>query len=201
MASLAPLMQEIAAIFSSKTKQRLDALKTQNLKSKIYKNSIWIHCSSLGEYEMAKPLIRSFKNQNLLISFFSPSGYNQCLETETLKKLYLPLDSEKAAKEAFENLEPKAFILIKYEFWLNFMTESINQKVPIYLVSGLFRKNHFLSKTYAKPWRNVLGRFNRLYLQNHGSMDLAKEWGFGNTTFSGDLRFNQVAFTKNPRRG
>jgi len=70
MASLAPLMQEIAAIFSSKTKQRLDALKTQNLKSKIYKNSIWIHCSSLGEYEMAKPLIRSFKNQNLLISFF-----------------------------------------------------------------------------------------------------------------------------------
>ena len=40
---------------------------------------IWIHASSLGEFEQGRPLIemikRNFPNEKILLTFFSPSGY------------------------------------------------------------------------------------------------------------------------------
>ncbi len=42
------------------------------------KKLLWFHSSSLGEFEQAKPIIEELKknqNLNILITFFSPSGY------------------------------------------------------------------------------------------------------------------------------
>ena len=43
------------------------------------KKNIWFHVSSLGEFEIARPLIEelklNFSDLNILITFFSPSGY------------------------------------------------------------------------------------------------------------------------------
>lgn len=42
------------------------------------KKLIWFHSSSLGEFEQAKPIIEHLKKDkdvNVLITFFSPSGY------------------------------------------------------------------------------------------------------------------------------
>ena len=40
---------------------------------------IWIHASSLGEFEQGRPLIEKIKREQpdarILLSFFSPSGY------------------------------------------------------------------------------------------------------------------------------
>ncbi|MEG0253814.1 MAG: glycosyltransferase N-terminal domain-containing protein, partial [Muribaculaceae bacterium] len=40
---------------------------------------IWIHASSLGEFEQGRPLIEMIKRNNptqkILLTFFSPSGY------------------------------------------------------------------------------------------------------------------------------
>src|SRR5689334_7626675 len=41
--------------------------------------TVWIHCSSLGEFEQGKPVMEKIKllypDNKLLITFFSPSGY------------------------------------------------------------------------------------------------------------------------------
>ena len=40
---------------------------------------VWMHCASLGEFEMGKPILEGFLNRNPhwsgVVTFFSPSGY------------------------------------------------------------------------------------------------------------------------------
>jgi 3-deoxy-D-manno-octulosonic-acid transferase len=40
---------------------------------------IWVHCASLGEFEQGRPLIEAIKKKfppyRILLTFFSPSGY------------------------------------------------------------------------------------------------------------------------------
>ncbi|MDG1099154.1 MAG: glycosyltransferase N-terminal domain-containing protein [Bacteroidia bacterium] len=192
---VAPLLQSLGAKISSKIEKRVLGLKAQNLDSLSHDQNIWFHCSSLGEFEMAKPLMNLFIKDGasqVVVSFFSPSGYENCNETEGLKKFYLPLDSKQNALRVFKAIKPKVFILVKYEFWLNYMVQAQKSGVPSFLISGLFRDNHFLSKYYAKPWRRYLSQFNALYLQNKKSVQLAQSWSFSNAILSGDMRINRV---------
>ena len=72
------------------------------------------------------------------------------------------------------------------------MAQGQKSAVPSFLISGLFRDDHFISKYYAKPWRRQLSQFNALYLQNEKSVQLAQSWGFSNAILSGDTRINKV---------
>lgn len=192
---VAPLLQLLGAKFSLKIEKRVMGLKAQDLNSFSHNQNIWFHCSSLGEFEMAKPLIDLFLKDGasqVVVSFFSPSGYENCPEVNGLKKFYLPLDSKQNALRVFSAIKPKAFVLVKYEFWLNYMAQAQKRAVPSFLISGLFRDDHFLSKFYAKPWRKQLSQFNALYLQNEKSVQLALSWGFSNAILSGDIRINKV---------
>ena len=56
--------------------------------------NIWFHVSSLGEFEIAKPIIetlkKSFDNIKIIVTFFSPSGYENSKEYRFADtKLYL----------------------------------------------------------------------------------------------------------------
>ena len=43
------------------------------------RETIWMHCSSLGEFEQGRPVLERLRalypDQRIIISFFSPSGY------------------------------------------------------------------------------------------------------------------------------
>ena len=48
---------------------------------------------------MAIPLLKKFSNHKLIISFFSPSGYQNFKYTqENLSKVYLPIDYKRNAE-------------------------------------------------------------------------------------------------------
>ncbi len=75
----------ITSFFNNKNKKLIlghrNTIKTI-FKSKIFDVNdeiIWFHSASLGEFEQARPIIESIKerfpNYKILISFFSPSGY------------------------------------------------------------------------------------------------------------------------------
>ena len=59
-------------------------------------NIYWFHCSSYGEYLQVEPVIEGVKEIEpdaiVILSFFSPSGYDQ-VEAENIDcKIYLPFD-------------------------------------------------------------------------------------------------------------
>ncbi|NJM16106.1 MAG: hypothetical protein HC896_12690 [Bacteroidales bacterium] len=53
--------------------------KILKYKLKGIERPVWVHCSSLGEFEQGRPLIEKIKDQypekRILLTFFSPSGY------------------------------------------------------------------------------------------------------------------------------
>ena len=159
------------------------------------KNTVWVHCSSLGEFEQAKPIIIDYRLINpthkILLTFFSPSGYEIRKNTQLANWVfYLPLDSPSNAREFVRIVNPIKAIFVKYDFWFNYMSELKDNKIPLYSVSSKFRieQSFFKYKWFAKQLKNI----SHFFVQDIMSAQLLKKIGFTNVTISGDTRFDSV---------
>ena len=159
------------------------------------KNTVWVHCSSLGEFEQAKPIIIDYRLINpthkILLTFFSPSGYEIRKNTQLANWVfYLPLDSPSNAREFVRIVNPIKAIFVKYDFWFNYMSELNDNKIPLYSVSSKFRieQSFFKYKWFAKQLKNI----SHFFVQDIMSAQLLKKIGFTNVTISGDTRFDSV---------
>ncbi len=157
---------------------------------------VWIHAPSLGEFEQAIPIIEKIKTDfpthKILLSFFSPSGY-EAQKNYFLADLvtYLPLDSEKNAKEFIAYYQPKLAIFIKYDFWYYFYKQCKESKIPLFCVSTLFRSSQSFFTNKLK-FNNVLNFVTHFFVQNEESKKLLKKINLNNSTVSGDTRFDRV---------
>ena len=127
-----------AALFNAKAKLWVNGRK--NIFQKIEEvtkgeqNIVWFHCASLGEFEQGRPLIEKirseFPDKKIVLSFFSPSGYEIRKNYEVADVVcYLPLDSKKNAKQFLTVVHPSFAIFVKYEFWPNLLKELQNKKI------------------------------------------------------------------------
>ena len=164
---------------------------------------IWFHCASLGEFEQGRPIIENlkfqipnFKSYKIVLTFFSPSGYEIRKNYEFADVVcYLPLDTKQNARLFLEKVHPEMAIFVKYEFWPNILKELNSRKIKTLLVSGIFRKNQvfFKSNKFAKKFmQNSLKAFNHFFVQDINSKQLLNNIGFNNVTISGDTRFDSV---------
>ncbi len=159
---------------------------------------IWIHCSSLGEFEQGRPVIESFKQQyaqfKILITFFSPSGYEAKKNDAVADWIfYLPMDSSIHAKKFFDIVQPKIIFFIKYEYWFYYLTEAKKRNIPLLLVSGIFRKEQVFFKWYGNFYKNMLHCFTHFFVQTKISVELLQNIGFEkNISICGDTRFDRV---------
>lgn len=165
---------------------------------------IWIHAASLGEYEQGLPVIeklkKEFQNHFILLTFFSPSGYEVRKNTKAADAVcYLPMDTQRNAKRFLDMVKPVLAIFIKYEIWPNYLKTLDSRKVPIVLISAIFSKRQAYFKWYGGFIRKALGRFTKIFVQNEASQQLMKEIGIEETILSGDTRFDRVAFIREQR--
>lgn len=159
--------------------------------------TIWFHAASLGEYEQGLPVMEELKNKfpnhKLVLTFFSPSGYevrkNNPIADVTI---YLPWDTRHNVKKFLKIVRPEKVIFVKYEFWINYLSELKKQQIPTYLISGIFREDQAFFKWYGGFYRKVLKTFAHFFVQNKSSEKLIKSLGFTNVTISGDTRFDRV---------
>jgi len=159
--------------------------------------NIWIHCASLGEFEQGRPLIEAVKKMRpeykIILTFFSPSGYEIRKNYVNADYVcYLPADTPGNAGKFVELANPSAAIFVKYEFWNNYMLQLKNKGIPLYLVSGIFRKDQHFFKWYGGFFRRMLFRFSHIFVQDASSADLLKAIGIENVTAAGDTRFDRV---------
>src|SRR5690606_21764137 len=92
-------------------------------------------------------------------------------------------------------------IFVKYEFWINYLSELKKQEIPTYLISGIFREKQAFFKWYGGFYRKALNSFVYFFVQNKSSKDLVENIGFTNVTVSGDTRFDRVfAISKRDNR-
>ncbi len=192
----------IASLFNHKAKLWLKGRKNifDSLHLKFKNNTsktVWVHCASLGEFEQGRPLIEKIKKTypeiKIFLTFFSPSGYEiRKNYSEADYIFYLPLDTTSNAKKLIDIVKPTAVFFIKYEFWFNYLNALKEKNIPTYLISGIFRPNHYFFKSYALWYRNQLKNFNYFFVQNETSKSLLNSIEIQNVTIAGDTRFDRV---------
>jgi 3-deoxy-D-manno-octulosonic-acid transferase len=159
---------------------------------------IWMHCSSLGEFEQGRPVLEAIKQQyptaKTLLTFFSPSGYEVRKNNSGADYvMYLPMDSKANARKFINLVQPNLVIWIKYEYWFYYLTELKKKQVPLLLVSGIFRPDQPFFKWYGRLHWYMLESFNHLFVQTDTSKELLGTIGFTkNVSVSGDTRFDRV---------
>jgi 3-deoxy-D-manno-octulosonic-acid transferase len=160
---------------------------------------IWFHCSSVGEFEQARPLIEWFraerKEYKILLTFFSPSGYELRKNYELADWVfYLPMDLPHNVKTFLDIVRPKAAIFIKYEFWYNYLRILKKRNIDTYIASAIFRPSQIFFKWYGRFFVKALGTYKKIFVQDDASAELLGGLGYkDNVIVSGDTRFDRVA--------
>ena len=159
---------------------------------------IWLHVASLGEFEQGRPLIEALRESHpeyrILLTFFSPSGYEIRKNYAGADYIfYLPIDTRKQVRQFLDIAHPEVVIFVKYEFWLNFLTELRRRRIRTFVVSAIFRRNSVFFRFYGGLWRKALKTFEVLFVQNEESKTLLSELGYPNVVVAGDTRFDRVA--------
>ncbi|MGO3236898.1 MAG: 3-deoxy-D-manno-octulosonic acid transferase [Psychroflexus halocasei] len=158
-------------------------------------NPIWIHAASLGEYEQAVPLIEVFKSKGyeVVVSFFSPSGYDIKKNDNLIDvATYLPLDTKSDMQKFVKIINPKMALFIKYDVWPNLMKILKQKDIPTYLISANFRENQIYFKWYGNFFLKALQSFDIVFVQNKESEKLAQELHLKSIEISGDTRYDRV---------
>lgn len=159
---------------------------------------IWVHCSSLGEFEQGRPLIekliKQYPSDNILLTFFSPSGYEIRKNYDGAAWVfYLPMDSAHNAREIFDILEPRMMILVKYDYWYYYITECKKRNIPLLMISAIFNKRQPFFKWYGDLHRKMLHSFTHIFVQDDHSKQLLESLNIKNVTVTGDTRFDRVS--------
>jgi 3-deoxy-D-manno-octulosonic-acid transferase len=192
----------VASLFNSKAKLwvsgRRKLIEKLPDNSKKQQKINWFHCASLGEFEQGRPLIEKIKklhpDEKILITFYSPSGYEIRKNYELADWVtYLPLDLKSNMTAFVEKVNPHKVFIIKYEFWFNLLTVLHEHKIPAYLISGKFRKEHIFFQWQGAWFLSRLKQgFTHFFVQDEPSLQILNDHGIQNATIAGDTRIDRV---------
>jgi 3-deoxy-D-manno-octulosonic-acid transferase len=193
----------IAFLFNAKARKWIRGRRDiiQVIKSTLPHNEerIWIHCSSLGEFEQGRPLIDSIKkdhpHKKIVLTFFSPSGYEVRKDYEHADYVfYLPMDGCKTAARFIRAVNPALAIFVKYEFWYHYLRTLRKSNIPTIIIAAAFRPSQPFFHKYGSFFRKMLQSFTYFFVQDQASKDLLATIGYtDNVIVAGDTRYDRVA--------
>lgn len=189
----------VAAFFGNKkAKLWIEGRKTFPEKSNDSGRWVWIHVSSLGEFEQGRPVIEAIKKNHpaikILLSFFSPSGYEIRKDYPLADEvLYLPDDTMENAQKWIERHNFLAAIFVKYDFWFNYIKCLYDNDIPLYYISVTLSPKHFFFKWYGKWFARQLQQVKHFYVQDKETAFNLYCIQLNKVTVCGDTRFDRVA--------
>ncbi|WP_315053385.1 glycosyltransferase N-terminal domain-containing protein [Chryseobacterium indoltheticum] len=194
---------KVLSLFNDKTKkgvegrkQSLDIVKSAfSASDKV----LWMHAASLGEYEQGLPVLeklkKNFPNHKILITFFSPSGYENVVKKKHIADAicYLPFDKESTVKEFVSQFDCELFFTVKYDYWYNLLAELKHKNVKTFVISALFYERQSFFTTYGKWFvKQLKQNITWFFHQTQHSYVLAKNIGLLKSSVTGDTRFDRV---------
>jgi 3-deoxy-D-manno-octulosonic-acid transferase len=159
-------------------------------------NVYWFHCASLGEFEQARPLIEKIKTNSpevsILLSFFSPSGYEIRKEYAFADYVcYLPIDTKKNAQQFLSSVKIEKVFFVKYEVWPSFFNEIKKNEISFYLISATFRPGQIYFRDSGKWFLNLLKLPTQIFVQDEASKTLLEKHKV-DSIVAGDTRYDKV---------
>ena len=211
---LIPIVVVIGSIGLCFNKKLRDGLFGRFQTRKVLKNYLnelngderiyWFHASSHGEFLQTKPVLLGLKevepHAKLIVSFFSPSGYQHVNDESIDCKFYLPLDFYWTVKSALRLVRPEKLIFAAYDIWPNLVWAAKELGIPTVLFAARFKKGTGkLLPVVRNFYHHVYKDFHSIYTitkTDHNHLQLMLE-NSSNTTLRvfGNPRYDHVKST------
>ena len=160
---------------------------------------VWFHSSSLGEFEQAKPIIEELKKNkgiNILVTFFSPSGYDNSRKYPFADLVsYLPFDTKANASKFIQIVKPKLSVLMRYDIWPNHIWAMKSFNVPTFLVDATMKESSKRAFPFIKNFHKYLFRdVTKILTVSRSDADGFRNFGCNDKQVMavGDTRFDRV---------
>lgn len=189
----------ISSIWNSKSKQwikgRKNWISSVNQLPQKSEYRIWFHVASLGEFEQARPVIEKIKEvrpgTEIILSFFSPSGYEFKKDYEFALVLYLPADLPGNPEKWLNAVQPDMAVFVKYDLWPGYLNSLSTLHIPAILFSANWMPGKGMDSWSNPLTKNLLKKFKIIYLQRSSHLALFKKLGFNNIGVAGDTRIDR----------
>ena len=160
-------------------------------------NPVVFHCASLGEFDQALPVIQAFRKtfpgQDILISFFSPSGYEKVhVKYPEWDLLYLPLDTPGNMREWVRILQPCMVFFARYEFWPNLLASLKKAGIDYVFFSSVFRPGTPMFSPWMGFLRQLVLSSRVIFVQDERSESLLRKYPGTKVVRAGDTRIDRV---------
>jgi 3-deoxy-D-manno-octulosonic-acid transferase len=160
---------------------------------------LWVHASSVGEFEQARPVIAELKEKipglDVVVSFFSDSGYEARKNyPDATAVIYLPLDTPDNARKLVSLIKPDVFMLMRYDFWPNHL-EAIKRSGAkmVLAAAALPPGSPYLKRGLKGLYRDLFSLFDGIFtIDVKDRNTFRSEFGYMNAVKAGDPRFDQV---------
>lgn len=162
----------------------------------------WFHCASLGEFDMALPVMEELKQQiegcQIIVTFFSPSGMEHYHKRNHVADsvYYLPYDIPSKLNTFIDQNNPVACFLVKYEFWPNLIYCLNKHNVKTVSICTVLRADQRFFKWWGGLFRKSLGQVNEFYVQTKQTHELLNRLNIRDVEVTGDTRYDRVLANK-----
>ncbi len=202
------LLLKLVALWHPKAKLlvegRKETLVALGELPKTTKKRFWFHCASLGEYDMALPLMEACHKSNpeleIFVSFYSPSGMQHYHKRGFVPNavFYLPADTQSQMKSLVQAVAADRLYLLKYEFWPNLLRAAQVAGLEVFAVNTILRPSQVYFQWYGGFFRKALQRVSYFGVQNEATSALLSGVGIAAQKIEvlGDLRWNRVLQAK-----
>jgi len=134
------------------------------------RGGIWIHVTSVGEYEQARPIIAAIRAREgkgptpVIVTHFSPSGYEFALRRPCADLHdYLPLDRPADMRRLVRSWRPRLLLFVKFDCWPNLVLAAEEAGVPICLLAASLAPHSGRLNPLVRPlFRDLFDRFQHI---------------------------------------
>lgn len=160
---------------------------------------LWIHASSVGEFEQARTIIAELRERipemDVVVSFFSDSGYETRKHyPDAAAVFYLPLDTPENARRLAELIGAEIFMLMRYDFWPNHLAAIKQSGAKMILAAAaLPAGSPYLKRGLRGFYRTIFSLFDEIFaIDESDAVTFRDLFGCASVRRAGDPRFDQV---------
>ena len=160
----------------------------------------WIHSSSMGEFEQAKPVIQRIKERFpqsvVVVSLFSPSVFDHVDDFPGADAIcYMPFDSKRQSRRFIDLIRPDVAVMVRHDLWPNHLYQLKEKGIPSVLINGSIRSTHGWRFRFLVPFYRFLYRcFSLILTVSQETKDICESYRLatGYIEIVGDTRYDQV---------
>jgi 3-deoxy-D-manno-octulosonic-acid transferase len=168
------------------------------------KKTLWIHCSSVGEVNLAKPIVARLRKTRPDLEFhvtaFTLAGRENARKSfPDARVSYFPLDFGGSVRRALRRIRPLGVVLVELEVWPNFVRRCSEEGIPVAVVNGRMSERSFgRYRFWGWFFRPVFRRLSAVGAQSETYAQRLREMGSapvvtGNLKYDAAISFDPVA--------